>query len=258
MRNWALVAAFLAGLAPGLLLYWRSSKPAPAPAAAPVAAAPANPGPAIAPPEPPAVKPPKTIVKEVRIPGDAELPKLLAERSEKLAAAETALDEVRTRLREAEARLTQAQTEHTKLASAEAELRQQAAAAAQQSAGFQNEARAREARLAELDAANQRLQRQLAEAQRARPPASSPELEEIARRRETYLNSILTRYREATELFRALSLRLDNPRDGSSPLSNDLSRIQQAIFAADEDLRQLRALNAQAARLQSEANSRRR
>ena len=58
--------------------------------------------------------------------------------------------------------------------------------------------------------------------------------QEVSRRRESDLSSIVSRYREATELFRAMSLRLDNPREAGSPLSNHLSRIQQAILLAEE------------------------
>jgi septation ring formation regulator EzrA len=76
------------------------------------------------------------------------------------------------------------------------------------------------------------------------------DLEEINRRRETYLTSILRRYKEVTEQYRALATRLDSARDNFTPAGPELSRIQSAVAAAEEDLRQLANLNAQAARIQ--------
>lgn len=138
----------------------------------------------------------------------------------------------------------------------ETELREQLAVAQQDGDAAKAAAGSRQAAFRDLDTANQQLRRQLSEATQGngRRKQAGIELDEIGRRRESYLNNILGRYREATELFRAMSLRLDNPRDAGSPLSNDLSRIQQAIQLADEDLRQLRALNSQAARLQKDLN----
>jgi hypothetical protein len=53
---------------------------------------------------------------------------------------------------------------------------------------------------------------------------------------------MLRRYKDVTEQYRALSARLDNPPD--------TSRIQDSIALAEEDMRQLAGLNAQASRLQ--------
>jgi chromosome segregation ATPase len=76
------------------------------------------------------------------------------------------------------------------------------------------------------------------------------ELEEINRRRETYFTSILRRYKEVTEQYRALATRLESARDNVAPPGPELSRIQAAVASAEEDLRQLATLNAQAARIQ--------
>ena len=67
-----------------------------------------------------------------------------------------------------------------------------------------------------------------------------------------YLNNILRRYREITEQYRAMSGVLDSRRDReAAPVgSTEIARIQNAIALAEEDLKQIDALNAQAARLE--------
>ncbi len=71
----------------------------------------------------------------------------------------------------------------------------------------------------------------------------SDDFDDLNRRRDQYMTNVLRRYREVTDLYRTLSLRQEGPRD-------DLSRIQNAISLAEEDMRQLQSLNAQARRLQ--------
>jgi chromosome segregation ATPase len=83
----------------------------------------------------------------------------------------------------------------------------------------------------------------------------SRELEDIHRRRETYLTSILRRYRELTEQYRVLVGRAERPGESAVPAGTELARIQSALGGAEEDLRQLTALNAQAARLQRKIGS---
>ena len=67
-----------------------------------------------------------------------------------------------------------------------------------------------------------------------------------------YLNNILRRYREITEQYHAMAGVLDSRRDReAAPVNNtEISRIQNAISLADEDLKQINALNAQASRLE--------
>lgn len=77
-------------------------------------------------------------------------------------------------------------------------------------------------------------------------------LDDLDRRRDTYLTSILRRYRDITSQFRAMSGMLDAGHDpNSSAFSGEaLTRIQNAIAQADDDLRQLSELNAQARQLE--------
>jgi hypothetical protein len=71
------------------------------------------------------------------------------------------------------------------------------------------------------------------------------------------LNSLLSRYKEVTEQYRAFASILENRRGPEgTPGANisiagpELSRIQNTLTLAEEDLRQLNALNAQALRIQ--------
>jgi hypothetical protein len=78
------------------------------------------------------------------------------------------------------------------------------------------------------------------------------DLRDVDRRREVYLTSITRRYRDITSQFRAMSGMLESSRDpNSSSFSGAaLTRIQDAISLADDDLRQLNELNAHASQLE--------
>jgi chromosome segregation ATPase len=79
------------------------------------------------------------------------------------------------------------------------------------------------------------------------------DLQDLDSRRDAYLTSIMRRYRDITSQFRAMSGMLGSTRDSNStsPFSDAaLTRIQNAVSAADDDLRQLTELNAQARQLE--------
>ena len=79
------------------------------------------------------------------------------------------------------------------------------------------------------------------------------QLQDLDSRREALLNSIMRRYRDVTSQFRAMSGMLDSSRDSnsSSPFTDAaLTRIQNAVSSADDELRQLTELNAQARQLE--------
>jgi chromosome segregation ATPase len=86
---------------------------------------------------------------------------------------------------------------------------------------------------------------------------TSTELQQVYRRLETYLNTVTSRYREVTDQYRAFASVLENrrgpegtPGAGISIAGPELTRIQNSIALAEEDLRQINALNVQAIRLQ--------
>src|SRR5208283_5336224 len=79
-------------------------------------------------------------------------------------------------------------------------------------------------------------------------------LQDIDRRRDVYLTSILRRYRDLTGEFHAMSSMLDTSHDPSSGACSGavLSRIQNAVGLAEDDLRQLNELNARAQKLEKQ------
>lgn len=186
----------------------------------------------------------------------AELVKLLDEKNAKIHAAEAAQRELRERVSELETKLSSVTRETEQLSAAQAEVKGQLESARRMAESLDAQNKKREERLAQVEVANQDLRKRGEEhSQRlAKLGELASQIDDLTRRRETYVTNVLRRYREATDLFRTMALRLDNPRDGvnTPPASNELSRIQQAITAADEDVRQLQALNAQAARIQKE------
>jgi chromosome segregation ATPase len=109
-------------------------------------------------------------------------------------------------------------------------------------------------RLAQLEAASAKWKQDSASAKQsaAQLDQTLTDLEDVVRRREMYLNNMLRRYREITEQYRAISGVMDSRRDRqSAPASSpEISRIQNAIALAEEDLRQIQALDAQAQRLE--------
>jgi chromosome segregation ATPase len=178
----------------------------------------------------------------------ASLEQQLRDRTERLATAEAGWHEARSRIGELETKVAALTEQFSQAQASEKGLRQELDASTRQIATLQADLKARTATAADADLAAQtrslKLSVETAQKAAARTAELANELEDISRRRETYLNQVLSRYREATDLFRAMSLRLDNPRDaGGVMLNNDLSRIQQAVQNAEEDIRQLRALN---------------
>jgi chromosome segregation ATPase len=77
-------------------------------------------------------------------------------------------------------------------------------------------------------------------------------LQDLDRRRDVYLTSIMRRYRDITNQFRATSGMLDSNRDpNSNALSSaTLTRIQNSISQTEDDLRQLNELNDQTHQLE--------
>jgi len=184
--------------------------------------------------------------------------RLLAQAQDRLAAAQRTIAGLEEKLREAGEAVGRLTVENQSLGGVERELREKIESSVKLIEALETEMRGKNERLAALEAAGQSLRKQLDQsrertARPVPPPAWIAELEEINRRRETYLTSVLRRYREITDMYRGLSARLENPRETSAPYATEAARIQEAITAADEDLRQLRVLNAQAARLQARA-----
>jgi chromosome segregation ATPase len=173
-----------------------------------------------------------------------EQAKLLFQFRDKLSSANAAIAGLQDRIRDLETSVERSAEENKRLAASEANLKERIASSTRLLSAVKDEIKGKEQRLAQLENAN----RVLREESRTNGDKLSQitrmlrDLEEINRRRESYLTSMLRRYKDVTEQYRALSARIDNPPD--------TSRIQDSLALAEEDMRQLAGLNAQASRLQ--------
>jgi regulator of replication initiation timing len=114
-------------------------------------------------------------------------------------------------------------------------------------------------RVTDLESLNARLKAEAAAGRQsaAETQQTVSDLENIFRRREMYLNNILRRYREITEQYRAMSGVQDGRDRAATPLSSaEISRIQNSLALAEDDLKQLTTLSAQAQRLQKKLPAR--
>jgi chromosome segregation ATPase len=119
----------------------------------------------------------------------------------------------------------------------------------------QAELQASRQRLAALEADNAKLKTDTSTgaARAAELARTVADLQDLDSRREAYLTSIMRRYRDITSQFRAMSGMLGSTRDSNttSPFTDAaLTRIQNAVSAAEDDLRQLTELNGQARQLE--------
>jgi type IV secretory pathway VirB10-like protein len=165
---------------------------------------------------------------------------------------QAAVAELRERIRELESAVSKAQDEQRRLASSAADLEKTLADRAKTLEDVDAQAKSALARREQQEAANKALREEVkvAESKAAAHLAGwSREVEDLNRRREQYLTGIFRRYGEITELYRVLATRLANPREQQAPPTTELARIQNAITMAEEDLRQLRHLDVQAANL---------
>ncbi len=186
--------------------------------------------------------PPKTDTTSL-----ADTLRMLDERSTQLAEAAKVREDLEAHVKQLESRVQSLTQETERLTALEKPLREQADAATRRAAALEGELKTRDERLQKADLLIRDLRQQFEDRGRHASAAGkiSEEFEDLNRRRDVYMTNVLRRYREVTDLYRTLSLRQEGPRD-------DLSRIQNAIGMAEEDLRQLQTLNAQARKLQKE------
>jgi chromosome segregation ATPase len=187
--------------------------------------------------------------------------------AEALSAAEQQAGHLRDSLAEANAEITRLQARtsdlQTQVENAVADNRSLTAAAEASKKGLADaqetvetvraELQANSARIKQLENSNARLKEDAATARQSTAPAQQiiSDLEGIFRRRDTHLNNILRRYREITEQYRAMSGVMDSQHDrGVATSAAEISRIQNSISLAEEDLKQINVLNAQAALLE--------
>lgn len=132
------------------------------------------------------------------------------------------------------------------------ELREDVQSARRVTDAVQAELRAKAERLLKAETSEKLLQERAtrAESAAAKVAVSTKELEDLNRRRDAFLTTILRRFREVNDLYRNFTLAAqtrDTPATGLQ--AGDLSRIQSTIQQAEDDLRQLQTLNARVAQL---------
>jgi len=170
-----------------------------------------------------------------------------------LADANASVARLESRVDEAEAQIQNLRLDNKRLAGSEADLTQNLAAANATLDALQKELKSSRDGATQVQIAYQKLREQSGgDAQKiAQLQELANELQDLHQRREAYLNSILRRYKQITEQYRSMAgvlqaQRTDAPAAGSA----DLARIQDSIAMAEEDLRQLNNLNAQALLIQ--------
>jgi chromosome segregation ATPase len=118
------------------------------------------------------------------------------------------------------------------------------------------ELKTRTDRVVQLEIAAQKLREQntASSGRLARIAQLSAELQEVHRRREDLLNTVLRRYRQVTEQYTAMAGAMENRtgRDRPAAAGTDVARIQNTLSLVEDDLGQLNSLNAQALRLQKQ------
>jgi chromosome segregation ATPase len=180
----------------------------------------------------------------------AEAVRELARAQTQLQAAEASIRDLQARVRGLEDALEKAQQESARLSAAEAELRETVDRAHRLVRATEAELKSKTERLLQAETAA-RVAQQDAAAAKARAAQVTPvlrELEEINRRRENYLTSLQRRYRDLTDQLRSLAVRMETQRDSPAAAAPDVSRIQSTVQSAEDDLRQIQTLNAQAQR----------
>lgn len=142
--------------------------------------------------------------------------------------------------------------EQGRLAAQVDELKESLRQAKDTSASLQAELRIKTDRTAAAEAAQKALAERVAKAEAAvtKAAAVGREVEDLNRRRETQIADIQRRYREANDIYRAFLLNEQNREHAAAGnQAGDISRVQTSIQQAEDDLRQIRVLNARIAAL---------
>jgi len=145
-------------------------------------------------------------------------------------------------LSELQAQVSAAAAEKARFSAAETESRQTLAEANRRLEALRAEMNTQKDVVTQLEAANARLRKAAGQDQ----TVLLAEMQDVAVRREQYIDNLLRRYRELTDYYRTLAGTFDGRRDRESVAPNgaEFSRIQNTLALAEEDMRQLTALNA--------------
>ena len=191
-------------------------------------------------PAPPAVMPGASDHGEI-----ARRDAALEQRNRELADARASIGNLQAQLQSAGQEKQQAMAAAAELQKRVQELSTQLDSLRQQLDSGRAELQAAREHAAALEADNARMKKE-AGAGSTRAAATSRDLaalQDIVRRRDAYLNSVLRRYREIIDQFRAAG---PAPFDGIA-----LTRIQNAISQAEDDMRRVNELDTQARQIET-------
>jgi len=153
-----------------------------------------------------------------------------------------------------EASIESMRADRRRLSTSEAELKDALASSRRVVDAMETELKTKTARIASLEADLRRANDSNAADNRRTSQVASilSSFEDLNRRRENTLISLQRRFRDLTDSYRALALRLDTQRDSQTPMqitSAEVSRITAAVQSAEDELRQISTLNAESQRL---------
>jgi chromosome segregation ATPase len=183
----------------------------------------------------------------------ADAAKIIQKLQESQAQATASISQLDSRVLDLQAQVGRLNAENQRLTASEADLKDSLAASKNLVDALQKELKTKSDRLIQTEVADQRLRQQTsADSQHlSQMRQSISELQDIYVRQDATLRRILRRYRDVTEQYRSIAGMLDNRRNDPGAVTNiDLSRIQNSITLAEEDLRQFDGLNAQVQRIQ--------
>ncbi len=197
-------------------------------------------------PVPPPAEPPKQTIPAPK-PVAEFTPRTVAaatfKLNEDLAAARLRISDLESKILSVDAdRATLAQQRRQELVAAEETCRAKTSDTLHLLETAQTDLKSAQQRMALFESENENLRKAQAAALKipAHPSVPDPQLDEISRRRDTYLKSLLRRYREIDNDYRIVL------RDPAGPRTTDpaMLRIQATLSQAEEDLRQIDSLNA--------------
>ncbi len=180
----------------------------------------------------------------------------LARLQKELTDAHSAMEQANVRMAALQDEAARATAEHDKrLAAAEAQWKETLETANLNMESLRADLGEEKRETARLRTANENLKNAGAQsaAQAADATRLFSEWQEVSRRRDTYLSGVLQRYREVTRSYRSMVGILNgrrNDQPGQVVDDAELGRIQSAITSAEDDMRQIDSLNAQAALIQ--------
>jgi chromosome segregation ATPase len=168
---------------------------------------------------------------------------------DKLAQANASINQLESRILDQQGQVHQLNDDKQRLAASESDLRDTLESANRLVNALQKELKTKNDRIVQIEISNQKLRDQsgMDSKRLGQITKAIADLQQIHRRQETTLKSILGRYRDVTDQYRSLSGMLESRRGDPGVINTvDLSRIQDSIALAEEDLRQFSGLTAQA------------